>query len=91
MGNHYTEEETEAWLEPETRDLQMPDGGKRTFTGYRLLWRVYDDVVARGYSPERLIGWTLEEMELQNASFECAFPGVLAYVDKHTRKRSEDG
>ena len=86
MRSFYTEKETEEWLQTEMRELPLPGGGTRPLTGFHLLWVVYDELVEKGYSPERLVGWAIEETELTGVCFERAFPGVVAYVDKHCRK-----
>jgi hypothetical protein len=84
MGPRWTEQEIEAYLKSETRDLVMPDGTVRAFTGLRLMWMVFDQLISvRGYTPARLVAFAVEETQLTGVPFETAFPGVLAYLDRH--------
>lgn len=86
MGTFWTEKEIEEWVTSETRILILPDGIKRPFTGYKLMWSIHDDLVwLGGYSPKQLIGWAVQETELSGVSFEKTFPAIIAYVDKHVR------
>lgn len=83
----YTEKQTEAWLESQTRDLPFPDGTMRPFTNTKLMWETVDSLILiAGYSYANLVEFALDECELNNVSFDRAFPGVVAYLDGQLRK-----
>ena len=83
----YQEKQIEEWLETETRDLPMPDGSTQPLTGFKLLWSKVDSLVLlNGYARLELVEFALEEVRLQNVSFDKAFTGVVAYLDNERRK-----
>jgi hypothetical protein len=89
MDGVWTDEETETWLESETRVLVLPNGITRPFTGLKLLWRLYDDLTnIHGYSSAQLLKWAVQETQATGVSFDIAFPSIVAYVDRHVRKRA---
>ena len=82
----YTEKQTEAWLTSETRDLPMPDGGTLTHTAFNLVWKAFDALILlNGYSRLRLVEFALEEIQLQDLSFDQAFTCVVGYLDNQHR------
>jgi len=82
-----TEKETESWLKSQTRDLPMPDGSMRPFTGSRILWETVDLLtLLTGYSCTQLVEFALEESAMNGVSFERAFPGVVGYLESRLRK-----
>lgn len=84
----YTETAIETWLEPETRDLPMPNGSTRPLTVFRLVWDKADSLVLlNGYTLEELAGFAAEEAMLKRISFERAFTGVVAWLDNQRRAR----
>ncbi|MES9861134.1 MAG: hypothetical protein ABW157_13560 [Candidatus Thiodiazotropha sp. LLP2] len=42
MGKFYTEKETEAYLQDETRILTLPNGRKESVTTMHMTWRAFD-------------------------------------------------
>jgi hypothetical protein len=83
----WTEQQMEQWLKHETRTLTMPDGSRREHTAFKLVWDTADALVEEaGYTHAELIAWALEEAELQNASFDLAYTGVVKYLDDERRR-----
>lgn len=94
MKRFITEKETEALLEPETRDITMPDGSSRPITGFKLMWRSFDFLTATPfYKPKpyfteaRLVELALSSAQEMGYSFERSFPNMVAYVNLALRKR----
>lgn len=86
MSFFITEKQTEDWLIYETRDLPMPDGSFRPVTDFKLGWELYDLLLSiSDYTPERLVGFALEESQLSGLPFEKTFPSCVAYLDRHLR------
>lgn len=94
MKRFITEKQTEALLEPETRDITMPDGSVRQITGFKLMWRGFDFLTATPfykpkpyYTEARLVELAVINSEETGYSFEKTFPNVVAYVNKAVKKR----
>lgn len=84
-----TEHEMEAYLVNETRLLAWPDGTMRPHTDFRLTWLVFDDLVRlRGYKPEELVNFAVQETAHSGQPFVVTFPGVLAYMEAHLLRRN---
>ena len=84
----YTEKQIEAWLELETRTLPMPDGASRRHRAMRLVWDVFESLVEdSGYSQTELVGYALEEAEIQGIDFEEAFRGTVSWLDDQRRRQ----
>jgi hypothetical protein len=83
-----TEKQVEAYVALETRDLAMPDGTSRPFTGFNLMWSVFDTLVTLGlYSKARLVEFAVQETETAGVPFDVAFPAVLAVLDAKLRRK----
>lgn len=83
----WTEQRTEDWLNQETRTLTMPDGSQREHTAFRLVWETADALVEEvGYSHAELVMWAVQEAELQDASFDLAYIGVVKFLDDERRR-----
>ena len=88
MSKFFTEKETEAWLEMETRDLPMPDGTVRPFTDTKALWNGYDFVIQqRMFTAARLVELSLIDSKETGFPFEMAFPNTVSYAYSRLRKR----
>jgi hypothetical protein len=84
----WTEEQIEAWLVSETRDLTMLDGTQRPMTMTKLHWSAVDTLAVVGpYTQEELIRYAQEEVELQGVDFDLAFRSVVAFLDNATTER----
>ncbi|MEE9398550.1 MAG: hypothetical protein V3V31_16245 [Methylococcales bacterium] len=87
MGFFITNKETEDYLETETRDITMPDGSVRSFTGFKLMWYSFDYLtIAGNYTKNELVALAIRNAEKMGYSFEDSFPNVLAYIHQHVRK-----
>lgn len=87
MGFFITEKQTEDYLEQETRAILMPDGTRRPFTGFKLMWRSFDYLTLAGnYTGKELTALALQNAQEMGYSFEQSFPSVLAYLHQHVRK-----
>lgn len=75
-----TQEQLQAFRDETTREVLMPDGTQRAVRMTPNLWedleflRVVEDI----QEPEIAV-FALEEMELQDVTFDRAFRGVVAY------------
>ncbi len=74
MSNNVIEFQNE-----ETRLLELPDGTKRLVRMDELFWwNVQFLYVVEGYTEQQISAWAIEEMELQNLSFNDAVKCVVA-------------
>jgi hypothetical protein len=88
MSFFITEKETEKWLEPESRDIAMPDGSKRSIEMFKLAWRSFDFLtVCQCYTAKELIELSIKNADEMGYSFEDSFPNVLAYLHRDARKK----
>lgn len=73
-------EQLNEYREETTREIDMPDGTKRAVQMTTNLWADLDflRVVENLLEPE-IATFALEEMELQDATFNRAFRGVVAH------------
>lgn len=84
----WTEEQIEAWVSPETRMIEMPDGSIEAVAFSALTWSYYDDLLDLGYTHAwllqiaRLDGW-----EPEPAPFELRFSSAIAYARQVHRER----
>ena len=61
MREFYTEKETEAFLQDETRILILPDGRKESVTTMSLTWQLFDRLEAtKAYTKQELIKWAYD-------------------------------
>lgn len=76
-----TNEKLKDFKSNNTRSVPMPDGSTREV---RMTPELWDDLkflrVVEGISPEEIAGHALEEVELNNVSFDRAFRGVVAHL-----------
>lgn len=87
MEHFFTEKETEALLELETRDITMPDGSTRSFSAFRLMWNNFDYLtLSAGYTEKNLLELSVKNAEEMDISVEESFPNVVAYVNLAYRK-----
>ena len=78
MSRALTEQETDYWLQLETRQLPMPDGSERAFTDRRTLWNAYDFLQDWGkLTAPRIVELAMQEQEKCNLPFEVTFPHVV--------------
>ena len=88
MSKFLTEKQIEAYLEPETRELPLPDGSVQVVTGMKLLWQSVDCIVdTYTYTLAELVELTQKNQMKQNISFEESFSRVVSYI--HRRMRGE--
>lgn len=81
------DQDTEHWLEAQTRKLRMPDGSIREHTAFKLVWNNADALVSlSGFTMDQLVSYACEEAYLQNLSFDEAFEGIIAWLDDRQRK-----
>lgn len=91
-----TEQDTEALLVQETRDLPWPDGSLRPVTAFSLLWEAFDYLVYTDrFTAARLIELCLENSQQTDLSFEDSFTNGVAYLAdrelKKDRRRKHSG
>jgi len=92
MSFFISEKETENYLEVETRDLPMPDGTIKPFTGFKLMWRAVDYlIITAGYSRAELADLAIKNAKEMGYSFEDSFPNVVAYVHREIKKKQGIG
>lgn len=92
---HDIDDQTEHWLESQTRDIRMPDGTVRQHTAFKLIWDTADGLIQlSGYTMDELVGFACEEAYLQKLEFNEAFKGIVAWLDRKQREsihRALDG
>jgi hypothetical protein len=89
MAFFITEKDIEGkWLALETRNLPMPDGTLKPFTGFKLMWHSYDYLAISGKWPRnRLVELAIKNSEEVGSTFEDSFPTTLAYLHQDLRKK----
>jgi hypothetical protein len=76
-----SQEELKAYRAENMREIDMPDGTKRFVRMTPLLWDGLEFLkMVEGIGTPELAAYALEEMALQNVSFDRAFRGVIAYL-----------
>ena len=76
-----TDKQVEDQLAPEIRELVMPDNSKRPVTMSKFDWENADFLIlCDERSWAELVGYAIEETELQNLTFDEAFRCVTAYL-----------
>lgn len=76
-----TQEKLEQYREETTRQIVMPDGSKREVRMTPDLWKSLEFLEAWDFmSQDEVTKYALEEMILQDVSFNRAFRGVVAHV-----------
>jgi hypothetical protein len=89
MTGLWTEKETEAWLEFETRAIPLPEGGREMVSGTKLLWSAVDYIIrTHTYTMPELIGFTRKTMASKGYSFDDSFKAVVARIDQILSGRS---
>ena len=84
------DDDSEWWLETETRNLPMPDGSMRPFTCMRIHWGSFDFLVETcDFTPEHLVLAAIDEAKIQNVDLDIMFPDILAYLDQEISKQME--
>ncbi len=74
MSFFITDKEVEDLLQIDSRELTMPDGTARTFTGIKLMWKAFDFLVVCGkWSRRELVDIAMRMQE----SGELAAPELL--------------
>ena len=82
------DDDSEWWLERETRHLLMPDGTARPFSCMRIHWGCFDFLVnACDFTPDLLVKVAIEEAKFQNVDLDSIFPDVMAFMDQEMQKR----
>lgn len=87
-GFFITEKASEDLLVFETRDITMPDGSTRPFTGMKLMWKSYDFIVHeyRQFKPQEVTALTALMSKEMKLPFDRCFPSLVAYVHQEIRK-----
>jgi len=84
-----TQEKVNQFREETTQEITMPDGTKKSVRMTPDLWNSLEFLESWEFmSPTELAGYALEEVELQNVSFDRAFRGVVAHVSNLWAKQS---
>ena len=82
-----TEKQTEDLLALETRDIVMPDGSRRPFTGFRLMWNSFDQIVDDGlFAGPELAGLAVLATNETSQPFDRTFPNTVGYVAGQLRQ-----
>lgn len=83
----WTEQQIEAWVSPETRMLEHPDGLLRPVSYSALIWMAYDDLIEHGYTHEWIIEITNGEWSPPNGPFISRFSSAVALIHNRHRER----
>jgi len=84
-----TQQQLDQFRKETTREIVMPDGTKRAVRMTPDLWNSLEFLEAWEFmSQSEIADYALEEMQLQNESFDRAFRGVVAYVSNLWAKQS---
>lgn len=76
-----THEKLQQFKTSNSRPIEMPDGTVRTVRMTPALWEDVEFLlVMEGITTICMAEFALEEMELQNATFDRAFRGVVAHL-----------
>lgn len=76
-----TEEKLNEYRDANTREIEMPDGSRRSVRMTPELWNSWEFVMEmEGLTEVQLAGFAQEEMELQEVPFDRALRGVVAYL-----------
>lgn len=89
MSGFFTEKETEAFLQNESRILILPDGRKESVTTFRLIWESFDLMQdTRAFTNQELIGWSYNwYMREQKYDFATYFENLVAFAFSHVKKQ----
>ena len=75
-----TQEELNQYRDENTREVDMPDGSKRAVRMTGPLWNSLEFIeVFENITEAEVSAFALEEMELQNVTFNRAFRGIVAH------------
>lgn len=78
----WTEEETEEWLEMETRRLLMPDGSAKLHTAMRVAWAWFDNLIAHEhFTSESLTALVVEVAKEKGQDFDLVFTSCIGYAE----------
>lgn len=77
-----TQEKLAEFRDENTREIEMSDGSKRAIRMTPLLWEKLEflQVVEQGLTTAELASYALEEMTLQDITFDQAFRCVVAHL-----------
>lgn len=83
------EQEIEALLAFETRELIMPDGSKRPYTGMKLHWNSYEYITREVglFTGPELVAMAVRDSQEMKRSFEDSFRNTIAYVHQQIKKK----
>ncbi len=85
-----TEKETEDLLALETREIVMPDGSRRPFTGFRLMWNSFERIVNDGlFTEPELAGVAVLWANETGCPFDRTFPNTVGFVASRLRALTE--
>ena len=85
--SRWTERQIEAWLSPETRMLEHPDGSLHPVAYSASIWSAYDDLIDHGYTHEWIIEIANGEWHPPNGPFISRFSSAVALIHNRHRER----
>lgn len=75
-----THQQLNNFREDNTREIDMPDGSKRAVRMTPELWNSLEFIQQfEGLTTAQIATFALEEMTLQDATFDRAFRGIVAH------------
>tara|TARA_R110002073_G_scaffold8027_19_gene44878 strand:+ start:14357 stop:14620 length:264 start_codon:yes stop_codon:yes gene_type:complete len=75
-----TQEKLERYRDEGTREITLPNSTKQSVRMTPELWQAFDDLmILEPFDETEVARFALEEVELQNVTFDRAFRGVVAH------------
>ena len=87
MNDFLTEQQTERFLEKQTRMLTMPDGKMVAVSGFMVMWNAFELLQeANMFTEERLIELAYSWSERENIPFEETLKNLIGFIHSEVKK-----